>query len=43
MSSNAWMNALGAMDLSQMRVQAMCETDSPLKQVPHFDLLMKVR
>jgi pre-mRNA-splicing helicase BRR2 len=24
------------MDLSQMCVQAMWETDSPLKQVPHF-------
>jgi pre-mRNA-splicing helicase BRR2 len=44
MSSNAWMNALGAtVDLSQMCVQAMWETDSPLKQVPHFDLLMKVQ
>jgi pre-mRNA-splicing helicase BRR2 len=37
MSSNAWLNAMGAMDLSQMVVQAMWETDSPLKQIPHFD------
>ncbi|KAF9504269.1 hypothetical protein BS47DRAFT_1355400 [Hydnum rufescens UP504] len=37
MSSNAYLNALGAMDLSQMCVQAMWETDSPLKQIPHFD------
>jgi pre-mRNA-splicing helicase BRR2 len=37
MSSNAWMNALGAMDLSQMCVQAMWESDSPLKQIPHFE------
>jgi pre-mRNA-splicing helicase BRR2 len=37
MSSNAWLNALGAMDLSQMCVQAMWENDSPLKQIPHFE------
>ena len=37
MSSNAWLNALGAMDLSQMCVQGMWETDSPLKQIPHFE------
>ena len=37
MSSNAWLNAMGAMDLSQMCVQAMWENDSPLKQIPHFE------
>lgn len=37
MSSNAYLNALGAMDLTQMCVQAMWETDSQLKQIPHFE------
>jgi len=37
MSSNAQLNALGAMDLSQMCVQGIWETDSPLKQIPHFE------
>ncbi|KAG1823896.1 Sec63 domain-containing protein [Suillus subaureus] len=37
MSLNTWLNALGAMDLLQMCVQAMWETDSPLKQILHFE------
>ena len=37
-SSNAWLNALSAMDLSQMCVQGMWDKDSPLRQIPHFDL-----
>lgn len=36
MSSSAYLNALGAMDLSQMCVQAMWDSDSALKQIPHF-------
>lgn len=36
MSSNAQLNALVSMELSQMVVQAMWDKDSPLKQVPHF-------
>ncbi|WOO77743.1 U5 small nuclear ribonucleoprotein helicase [Vanrija pseudolonga] len=37
MSSKSYLNCLGAMDLSQMCVQAVWDRDSPLKQVPYFD------
>jgi pre-mRNA-splicing helicase BRR2 len=37
MSSNAWLSALGAMDMAQMCVQAVWERDSPLRQIPHFE------
>lgn len=37
MSSKSFLNCLGAMDLSQMSVQAIWDRDSPLKQVPYFD------
>jgi pre-mRNA-splicing helicase BRR2 len=37
MSSKSFLNSLGAMDLSQMCVQAVWDRDSPLKQVPYFD------
>ncbi|KAF8707564.1 Sec63 protein, partial [Rhizoctonia solani] len=37
LSSGGRMNATNAMDLSQMCVQAVWESDSPLKQIPHFD------
>lgn len=36
MSSEGWLNAFGAMELSQMVVQAMWDRDSPLRQIPHF-------
>ena len=36
MSSEGWLNAFGAMELSQMVVQAMWDRDSPLRQIPNF-------
>jgi len=36
MSSNAYLNAIGAMEMSQMCVQAVWDSDSPLKQIPGF-------
>jgi len=37
MASNTFLNVLGAMDLAQMCVQGVWESDSPLKQIPHFE------
>lgn len=37
LSSEGNLNAMRAMELSQMVVQAMWDRDSPLKQIPHFD------
>lgn len=37
LSSEAHLNAMSAMELSQMVVQAMWQKDSSLKQIPHFD------
>ncbi|EAZ63248.2 RNA helicase-related protein required for pre-mRNA splicing [Scheffersomyces stipitis CBS 6054] len=36
LSSEGYLNAINAMDLSQMVVQAVWNNDSPLKQVPNF-------
>ena len=37
LSSEAHLNAMSAMEMSQMVVQALWDRDSPLKQIPHFE------
>ncbi|KAI9710141.1 MAG: DEIH-box ATPase [Bogoriella megaspora] len=37
LGSEGHLNAISAMEMSQMCVQAMWDRDSPLKQIPHFD------
>lgn len=37
LSGEGYLNATSAMDISQMLVQGIWDTDSPLKQIPHFD------
>ena len=36
LSSDGHLNAMNAMEMSQMVIQAMWDRDSPLKQIPHF-------
>ncbi|KAK3066782.1 Pre-mRNA-splicing helicase BRR2, partial [Teratosphaeriaceae sp. CCFEE 6253] len=36
LSSEGHLNAMSAMEISQMCVQAMWDRDAPLKQIPHF-------
>ncbi|KAI9813084.1 MAG: DEIH-box ATPase [Pycnora praestabilis] len=36
LSSDGHINAMSAMEMSQMVIQAMWDRDSPLKQIPHF-------
>ncbi|PKS06631.1 hypothetical protein jhhlp_007381 [Lomentospora prolificans] len=36
LSSEGHLNAMNAMEMSQMVVQSMWDRDSPLKQIPHF-------
>ncbi|PHH60326.1 hypothetical protein CDD81_1852 [Ophiocordyceps australis] len=36
LASDGRLNAINAMEMSQMVVQAMWDRDSPLKQIPHF-------
>ena len=36
LSSDGHLNAMSAMEMSQMVVQGMWDRDSPLKQIPHF-------
>ncbi|KAI5799146.1 Sec63 Brl domain-containing protein [Peziza echinospora] len=36
LSSDGHLNAMSAMEMSQMCVQALWDRDSPLKQIPHF-------
>ena len=37
LSSEGHLNAMSAMEISQMTVQALWDRDSPLKQIPHFE------
>ncbi|KAI9893658.1 MAG: DEIH-box ATPase [Vezdaea aestivalis] len=37
LSSEGHLNAMSAMEMTQMVVQAMWDRDSPLKQIPHFE------